>query len=80
MNYTENTITLLFLIPILFLAILALYFNVIKPFSEDKAYIKMEIQRAFDESEYRYWKREMKKLYISYIPILGKIITNSMDN
>ena len=34
-------------------------------------YIKMEMQRS-DGDEYYYWKSELKRLYISHIPILGR--------
>lgn len=71
MNYTENMAPLFLIILVCFFAVLALYFKVIKPFSQDRAYIKMEMNRAFDEKEYRYWKRQLKKLYISYIPFVG---------
>lgn len=43
-----------------------------KPFSYSRRYIKLELRRSYNESERRYWKREMKKLYVSYIPIIGK--------
>lgn len=61
------------LFPILFLCILALYFDVIRPFSETREYIKMEMQRS-DGEEYYYWKNELKKLYIEHIPIFGWLI------
>lgn len=81
MNYNENTLTLLFvLILALLFAVLIAFFRIIKPLSEDRAYIKAEIRRALDVSEYRYWKKEMKKLYISYIPLIGKAIARHIDN
>ncbi len=56
---------------ILFLAFLV---KVFLPFKEEKKRIKMEIRRSFeeDEEEYLYWKNELKRLYMSLIPIIGK--------
>lgn len=61
------------LFPILFLCILAVYFNTIRPFSEAREYIKMEMMRT-DGEEYNYWKHELKMLYVEHIPILGWFI------
>ena len=63
----------LFFVVILYLVALILYFNVIKPFVEARRYIKMEMQRS-DSEEYKYWKKELKKLYIHYIPFIGLFI------
>ena len=47
------------------------------PFKEKRKYIKMEISRTKGERQC-YWKRELKKLYISQIPIIGNLITRHM--
>ena len=79
MEQDENEIFLygILLAPLIVLCV-AVYMNIIRPFSEGRRYIKAEIHRSYNESEYRYWKRELKKLYISQIPILGKYIVKHM--
>lgn len=80
MEQGENEIFLygILLAPLIVLCVTAVYMNIIRPFSEGRRYIKAEIHRAYNESEYRYWKRELKKLYISQIPILGNCIVKYM--
>ncbi len=34
----------------------------------------MEMARALEEEEYYYWESELKRLYISKIPIIGSIV------
>lgn len=69
---TEDTFLIFaFVVIIGFFIILAFYFNVIAPFTKAREYIKMEMQRS-DGDEYYYWKSELKRLYISHIPIIGK--------
>ncbi len=53
--------------------IIALFLNLYLPFKEEKDYIKMEMARSFDKKEYLYWKGQLKKLYISKIPIVRSI-------
>lgn len=80
MEQGENEIFLygILLAPLIVLSIAAVYMNIIRPFSEGRRYIKAEIHRSYNESKYRYWKRELKKLYISQISILGKYIVKLM--
>ena len=80
MEQGENEIFLcgILLAPLIVLSIAAVYMNILLPFSEGRRYIKAEIQHSYNESEYRYWKRELKKLYISQISILGKYIVKRM--
>ena len=69
---TEDTFLIFaFVVIIGFFIVLAFYFNVIAPFMKARDYIKMEMQRS-DVDEYYYWKRELKRLYISHIPIIGR--------
>lgn len=69
---TEDTFLIFaFVVIIVFFIVLAFYFNVIAPFMKARDYIKMEMQRS-DGDEYYYWKRELKRLYISHIPIIGR--------
>ena len=60
-----------FVVIIGFFIVLAVYFNIIAPFMKAREYIKMEMQRS-DGNEYYYWKRELKRLYLSHIPIIGR--------
>ena len=69
---TEDTFLIFaFVVIIGFFIVLAFYFNVIAPFMKARDYIKMEMQRN-DGDEYCYWKSELKRLYISHIPIIGR--------
>ena len=43
------------------------------PFKKQRDYIKMEMKRSLEEREYRYWRRELKKLYLQAIPLVGKL-------
>ena len=80
MKQGENKIFLygILLAPLIVLCITAAYMNIIRPISEGRRYIKAEMHRAYNESEYHHWKRELKKLYISQIPILGNYIVKRM--
>ncbi len=53
------------------------YTKIIIPFNNEKAYIKSEIARSFGR-ERKYWKRRLKKLYVSAIPLLGKLLLKFM--
>lgn len=67
-----NTFLLLISIVLIgFIVVLAFYFNVVVPFIKERGYIKMEMQRS-DKREYYYWKKKLKRLYLSYIPIIGR--------
>ncbi len=62
---------------IAFLGVMAFYFNILSPFLRDREYIKMEMTRTTGR-EYMYWKHELKILYVSHIPIIGRLITKFM--
>ena len=49
------------------------WLNVIVPFNREKMYIKSEILRTTGK-EKEYWKKELKILYISTVPVLGKFL------
>ena len=77
MEYSTDTLlteNLLFIIAIIIgvLLIIALFVNFIIPFKEERAYIKMEMARSYEEEEYRYWRRELKYLYLRSIPLVGR--------
>jgi len=52
--------------------IIALFVNFFIPFKEERDYIKMEMDRSYEEEEYFYWGRELKYLYLRSIPLLGR--------
>lgn len=52
--------------------VIALFVNFFIPFKEERDYIKMEMARSFEEKEYRYWRRELKRLYLRSIPLIGR--------
>ena len=49
--------------------ICAFVMGVLVPFKETRDFIKMEMDRS-EGRKYRYWKRELKNLYLSHIPIV----------
>lgn len=53
--------------------VVALFVNFFIPFKDERDYIKMEMQRSYEEDEYRYWKRELKHLYLRSIPLIGRL-------
>lgn len=68
-----TAITILIIFLFLFMAMVKLYVNTIKPFIRTRSYIKMKIATS-DGMKYSYWKKELRKLYISHIPIFGRIL------
>ena len=52
--------------------IVELFVNFFVPFKEKRDYIKMEMKRSYKEEVYRYWRRELKYLYLRSIPIIGR--------
>lgn len=77
MNYNTDTslndemLTAIIAVIIIFSLVLAFYINLYLPFKKDRKYIKMEMARTEDE-EYLYWKRELRQLYLSSIPLVGR--------
>ncbi len=67
-------------VAVIFFAMLAamtlyvLYYNFVKPFLRRRRYIKTEMLRSHGRNEYRYWRSQLKMLYISRFPIIGRII------
>lgn len=68
--FTETMIAIaVFVILVIFIVV---FINAYLPFKERRDYIKMEIGRSDSEREYRYWKKELKRLYIKSIPLIGR--------
>ncbi len=56
---------------IIFMILLAVYLlSVVRPFLRQRRYIKMEMGRSLQE-DMPHWQREMKRAYMSLIPIVG---------
>ena len=78
MDYSTDTILndefLIFIAALIIglFIILAFIFNIFLPFMEERDYIKMEMARSYEEEEYRYWRRELKYLYLRSIPLIGR--------
>ena len=78
MDYSTDTllndefILIIFAMIIGAFLIVALFVNFFIPFKEERDYIKMEMQRSYEEVEYRYWRRELKYLYLRSIPLIGR--------
>ena len=78
MDYSTDTLLtdefLLIIVAMIIGAFLiaALFINFFIPFKEERDYIKMEMARSFEEEEYRYWRRELKYLYLRSIPLIGR--------
>ncbi len=69
-NNNEILVPLGIILAVLLLLILNAFVMNWLPFRENRDYIKMEMHRA-EGSEYRYWSRQLKTLYLSHIPIVG---------
>jgi len=68
----NNGMLVMFVGIIAAIIILVLFINFYLPFREERDYIKMEIERSLSEKERLYWEKQLKKLYLSCIPIFGR--------
>lgn len=48
--------------------------NVVVPFLDERAYLKMEIKRSTNQNEAAYYKKRLKYLYLRHIPFIGLFI------
>lgn len=53
--------------------------NAIISFSEEQKYIKMEIKRSQSEETSLLWKKRLKILYLTSIPIVGRLLKKWLD-
>ena len=53
------------------LLIIGAYSQIVVPFFKELDYIKSELYRSYNESEYRFWKKRLRVLYIRSIPFVG---------
>ena len=68
----EDILALFVIVVIAAFIILAIFVNVIYPIIEEREYIKMEMKQSYSKEEYRYWKRELRYLYLRSIPLIGR--------
>lgn len=69
-NDSGALILLIVLIVSAFLLILIRFAKFINDFEREKQYLLTEMHRAADYNEYRYWRRELRCLYLCLIPFL----------
>ena len=69
-NDSGVLILLIVLIVSAFLLILIRFAKFINDFGREKQYLLTEMHRAADYNEYRYWRRELRCLYICLIPFV----------
>ncbi len=80
MDYSTDTLLndetgfVIIVVFIISFIVIAFFINSYLPFKKERDYIKIEITRSFEEEEYLYWRRELKMLYISKIPIVGSVV------
>lgn len=70
MQYENESTWIIIIIPIVLLFVISVGYwliNVCINFRYQRKYIKMEISRT-GGSERKYWKRQLKYLYVSHIP------------
>ena len=78
MDYSTDTLLndefLIFIAAMIigFFVILAFFINFFLPFKKERDYIKIEMERSYEEDEHRYWRRELKYLYLRSIPLIGR--------
>ncbi len=72
---TEPILFLVLLIcALVALIVILIYTRKVIPFLNERDYLRREIARATRPEEYIRWKRRLRRLYISAIPILGKFL------
>ena len=69
-NNSDALILLIVLIVSAFLLIVLKLAQFVNHFSREKQYLLTEISRAEDYNEYRYWRRELRCLYLCLIPFV----------
>ena len=67
----------IFVVSLFVLGFYAFYVKIIKPLIEKKNSIKEEMRYSHGR-EHAYWKKELKRFYISCIPFIGKFISRRM--
>ena len=76
MILTESDLYPILLLVAMILAYLLFVFIIkaLLPYLRQRKYLIGEMDGAFSEQEYKYWKRKLRRLYLDYIPVIGRII------
>ncbi len=73
-SINPDTIIIVLCISLIVVLLVLIYIaSVIIPFLKDRKYIIIEMERS-SGAEYEYWKKQLKKLYKYYIPIIGRFL------
>ena len=70
---TEGLVEIL-IIAVICIVVFSIYIRVVIPFLKERDYIKSEIKRSITGSDYRHWKRELKRLYLLSVPFIGRFL------
>ena len=69
---TDNTILLWATVLVVFVVAFLLLYHFFMSFNTQRNYIKIEMKRSTGR-EYRHWKKELKKLYLRKLPLIGRL-------
>ncbi len=69
-----DALMLIALVIIISFLIIALCFKKIFQYINEREYIKAQMQSSHSKREYIYWKRKLKKLYLNYLPLIGRFL------
>ena len=70
---SQDIIIMIIIVAILLCLIgVGIWLSFLGPFMDQRTYIIMEIKRSNSKNEYRYWKKQLKKLYLESIPLIGR--------
>ena len=70
--FSQDIIIIIIIVAILLCLIgVGIWLSFLRPFMDKRAYIIMEMKRSSSINEYKYWKKQLKKLYLGSIPIIG---------
>lgn len=75
MNNTSYDYGYLFILTLVIIVIILFFISVVIPFCNQRKYIKTEIARSTGR-EKKYWKKELRKLWLSLLPFSNYFINN----
>lgn len=76
--FLSNEIVLLSVMAIIIITISLLLFFKFRNFAENRRYIIMEMNRS-SKREKRHWEYQLKKLYVSQIPLIGGFLSRFVN-
>ncbi len=74
MQHINHSTIFILLSVIILVGALMFYALWILPFLKERAYIKMEIERATNFKEREHWEKELKMLYTNAVPFIRRFI------